>query len=67
MLCCPMTSAVKGYPFEVAMPVGAVVEGVILSDQIKSLDWRAHKAKFAGHAPDDVISEVIAKAQTLLE
>jgi mRNA interferase MazF len=42
-LCCPITSQVKGYPFEVALPVSLPVAGVVLSDQVKSLDWRARK------------------------
>jgi len=42
-LCCPVTSQVKGYPFEVRLPQGLGVEGTILSDQIKSLDWRVRK------------------------
>ena len=43
-LLCPITSQVKGYPFEVEIPKGLGVSGVILSDQVKSLDWRARKA-----------------------
>ncbi len=41
---CPVTSKVKGYPFEVALPEGFAVQGVILADQVKSLDWRARRA-----------------------
>src|SRR5436190_22112077 len=54
-LACPITSKVKGYPFEVALPSGLVVSGVILADQIKSLDWKARKAEFAAATGDDVI------------
>src|SRR4051812_44260799 len=43
-LMCPITSQVKGYPFEVAIPTGLAVAGVILADQVKSLDWRVRKA-----------------------
>jgi mRNA interferase MazF len=66
-LFCPVTSRVKGYPFEVLLPAGAAVQGVVLADQIKSLDWRARKARRIASAPEEVVAEVLAKAQTLLE
>ena len=66
-LLCPITSAVKGYPFEVALPPGGRVSGVVLADQVKSLDWRARKVKPEGRAPADVVDEVAAKIQVLLE
>src|SRR5438067_4938950 len=50
-LCCPITSQVKGYPFEVAIPPGLSIAGVILADQVKSLDWRARRATPAGRLP----------------
>jgi mRNA interferase MazF len=59
-LACPVTSRVKGYPFEVALPAGLPVSGVILADQIKSLDWRERKAQFATRATGEVIDEVVA-------
>jgi mRNA interferase MazF len=59
-LACPITSKVKGYPFEVALPVGLSVTGVILADQIKSLDWKVRKAEFAAATSEDVIDEVLA-------
>lgn len=65
-LMCPITSQVKGYPFEVAIPAGLPVAGVILSDQIKSLDWRARKAEWACSLPLETIAEVLAKSLTLL-
>ena len=43
-LCCPITSQVKGYPFEVSLPAGLDVAGVVLADQLKSLDWRRRRA-----------------------
>lgn len=65
MLCCPITTQIKGYPFEVA--VTAVDKpGVVLADQIKSLDWRARHAEKAGVAPMAVVKDVIAKAKALL-
>jgi mRNA interferase MazF len=66
-LFCPITSQVKGYPFEVAVPQGLPVRGVVLADQVKSLDWRARKVQFAGRLRDDVSDEVLGKLGDLLE
>jgi len=66
MLCCPMTSKVKGYPFEVAFPVTSKVTGVVLADQVKSLDWQSRKAKRKGKAPAEVVAEALAKVHALL-
>ena len=65
-LCCPITSQVKGYPFEVELPADGSVTGVVLADQIKSLDWRARGARFACHSGNRVINEVVGKVSTLL-
>ena len=65
-LFCPITSNIKGYPFEVVLPEKHSVSGAILSDQIKSLDWQARKAKRIAGAPRDVIEEVLAKILALL-
>jgi mRNA interferase MazF len=65
-LLCPITSQGKGYPFEVRLPVDGKVGGVILSDQLKSLDWRARQAEFALRAPEEVVQEVLAKLATLV-
>lgn len=65
-LLCPITSQVKGYPFEVKIPAGNPVEGVILSDQLKSLDWKARKAELLCHLGESVASEVIQKLELLL-
>jgi mRNA interferase MazF len=65
-LFCPITSNVKGYPFEVVLPEKHKVSGAILSDQIKSLDWRMRKAKHIAFAPQDVLEEVLTKILTLL-
>jgi mRNA interferase MazF len=64
---CPITSKVKGYPFEVEIPDGLQVTGVILADQVKSLDWQARDAQFACKAPVGVVTEVQAKIQVLIE
>lgn len=66
-LLCPVTSQVKGYPFEVVLPPGLEVEGAVLSDQVKSLDWRARRARFACSVPRDVIEETVARILTLVE
>jgi mRNA interferase MazF len=63
---CPVTGQVKGYPFEVLIPTGLVVTGAILSDQVKSLDWRARKAELICTLPSETISEVLEKLATLL-
>ena len=65
-LCCPITSQVKGYPFEVALPMDVSITGVVLADQIKSLDWRARRARFECRSSNQVTSEVIGKVGTLL-
>ena len=66
-LFCPVTSQVKGYPFEVALPGSDKVSGVILADQLKSLDWGARQVQRIEPAPPDVVDEVLAKILTLLE
>ena len=65
-LMCPITSKQKGYPFEVRVD-GSTTKGVILSDQVKSLDWRARDARFEERAEDTVIAEVAAKIDTLIK
>ncbi len=65
-LLCPITSQVKGYPFEVSIPAGLKVSGVVLSDQVKSLDWRARKAEFVCQLPSAATLEVLDKLGTLL-
>jgi mRNA interferase MazF len=63
---CPITSQVKGYPFEARLPVGLSVAGAILSDQAKSLDWKARKAQFICRVPGNTIQEVLNKLGALL-
>lgn len=65
-LLCPVTSTVRGYPFEVALPAGGRVTGVVLADQVKSLDWRARAARRIERAPAAVVDEVLAKIHTLV-
>jgi mRNA interferase MazF len=64
---CPITSQVKGYPFEVRIPDGLLVKGVVLADQVKSLDWKARRAEWMCTLPYDVTAEVLAKLGVLLE
>ena len=65
-LVCPVTSRVKGYPFEVLLPAGLAVTGVILSDQLKSLDWRKRRAEYLCTVRESIIVEVIKKVEALL-
>lgn len=66
-LVCPITSRVKGYPFEVLLPEGSGVVGVVLADQIKSLDWRARTAKLIDRASSDVLDMVTARVLPLFD
>jgi len=63
---CPITSKIKGYPFEVVLPDQLSVNGVVLSDHIKSLDWYQRSAEFICQSPSEVLEEVLAKALTLI-
>ncbi|MFM2029033.1 MAG: hypothetical protein RL517_224 [Pseudomonadota bacterium] len=65
MICCPLTSQIKGYPFEVLVEIDGI-QSVVLSDQVKSLDWKIRKAKFKDKVSLDVLVEVRAKAKSLL-
>ena len=62
---CPVTNQVKGYPFEVLLHAGLPVAGAILSDKVKSLDWRAQNAELICALPEETISEVLQKVVTL--
>lgn len=64
-LFCPITSKEKGYPFEVKVPDEFEVKGVILSDQIKSLDWQVRNATFICKLPSSVLREVSNKIKVL--
>ncbi len=63
---CPITSQVKGYPFEVKIPDDLEISGVILSDQIKSLDWKTRKAEFICKLPKVALTETLNKINVLL-
>ena len=62
----PITNQIKGYPFEVIIPDGFKVTGAILSDQIKSLDWKVRNAEFFDKIPESVTLEILTKVATLL-
>ncbi|MBM3471232.1 MAG: mRNA-degrading endonuclease [Armatimonadetes bacterium] len=63
---CPITSQVKGYPFEVQIPKGLPIQGVILSDQAKSLDWKAREAMWICTLPGETVQEALLKLAALL-
>jgi mRNA interferase MazF len=65
-LFCPLTRQRKGYPFEVAVPEGLPVGGVILADQVKCLDWRARRAEPVASLPPEVVAEMLGKIATLV-
>lgn len=65
MLCCPMTTQIKGYPFEVVIHAEGI-SSAVLSDQVKNLDWRARKATPKGKATIEELDEVRAKIAALL-
>jgi mRNA interferase MazF len=66
-LCCRITSQVKGYPFEVTIPDGLPVSGVVLSDQVKSLDWKARNAEKACSLQRETMSKVLKRVMVLIE
>ncbi len=63
---CPVTNQIKGGAFEVPIPPGAKVTGVVLSDHLRSVDWIARKADFHGPAPTDLVLEVLARIEAIL-
>ena len=65
MICCPITTQIKGYPFEVL--ISGEPGSVVLADQVKSLDWRSRKAKRKGTVSPDELAEVRAKIIALIE
>lgn len=64
---CPITSRVKGYPFELAVPAGLPVSGVALCDQVRSLDWRERRWQPIGKLPAPIVQEVLARTLTLFD
>ena len=66
-LVCPITTQVKGYPFEVPIPGGLEVSGVVLADQVKSLDWKARRARFCCTVPSATVAEVLRRLAPFIE
>lgn len=66
-LACPITRRIKGYPFEVVLPPGTGIEGAILADQVKSLDWRSRQAEFLAKLAPAVVDDVLGRLRTLLD
>lgn len=64
MLCCPLTTKIKGYPFEVVL--AGDEPSAVLADQVKSLDWRARQARRKGKVTDAELAEIRAKARALI-
>ncbi|MFN8944455.1 MAG: endoribonuclease MazF [Pseudobdellovibrionaceae bacterium] len=64
-ICCPITSSIKGYPFEVVVS-GKKINGAVLSDHLKNLDWKVRKAKFIEKASDDIVSQCSLKISALI-
>jgi len=65
-LICPITSKIKPYPYVVLIPDELEIKGVVLSDQLKSLDWAERNSKFIGKMPSNIFNEVIDKLSTLI-
>jgi mRNA interferase MazF len=64
---CPVTSRARSYPFEVAIPPGHAIAGVILVDQVRSVSWEERYVKMAGVAPAEVIDEVRERLAVLFQ
>lgn len=65
-LICPIISKAKGYPFEVSLPDGLGVQGVVLADQVRSLDFEGRNIEVVSRSPESLVEEVLAKLATLL-
>ena len=63
---CPITSKEKGYPFEIKLPSNCSIQGAILADQIKNLDWRSRSAEFICTVPQQLLGEIAQKLKLLL-
>lgn len=67
VMVCPITNTVRGRAFEVPVPNGCRITGVVLCDQLKSLDWRARNVEQWGVAPTQLVDEVLARLQAVLD
>ena len=66
-LVCPVTSQVKGYPFEISAPPGTPIKGVILADHIKSVDWKARNAAYIRDAPRGLTLQMLGMLESLMD
>lgn len=66
MVCCPITGRAKGYPLEVLLPDGLQTSGVVLADQLKSLDWRERLAEYIESVPNSTTAEVLRRSRVVL-
>jgi mRNA interferase MazF len=66
MLCCPITSRIKGYPFEVLLPEGLGITGAVLCDQVRNFDWHARRTSYIQSAPNEVVRSVLHLVVKLL-
>ena len=62
---CPISSKVNGYQFQVVLPPGLAVHGVVLCEHMRSLDWRVRNAGFQGRMPDDILQQVKGVLRTI--
>ena len=63
---CPVTSTMRGYPFEMALPEGAALSGVVLADQPRSVSWQKRYVRYAGRAPAALLDDVRERLHALL-
>ncbi|MCO6454906.1 MAG: type II toxin-antitoxin system PemK/MazF family toxin [Pirellulaceae bacterium] len=66
-LMCPITSQVKGYPFEVLLPDGLPIAGAVLADQVKSLDWGVRQCARIAVLPPRIVAQVLQRLHALLD
>jgi mRNA interferase MazF len=64
---CPISSKVKGYQFQIALPPGLPVHGAVLCEHMRSLDWRMRKATYVGRMPDDLLLQIRGVVRTIAE
>jgi len=65
-LVCPITTSIKGYPFEAALDGAKKTSGVALADQVRSIDWQARKIKIVDHISPASVATILAKLKPLL-
>jgi mRNA interferase MazF len=65
-ICCPITNQAKGYPFEVGLPAGCRVAGIVLADQVKCLDWRERKAEYICSVPAKTVDDVVDRISKII-